>query len=174
MLNYVCTREADAIVDGKTCGRPSEEKQKSHTSLVQNVNNRTHRVRTKPPSPFTLPAVRLSHYPSIEIRLTSTGSLSLYPWHTVGIGQGQVFFKGALGALVVYDISRPQTFDSAVKVSAQAHASDRLVGSRTAQRLAALAQSLIFPVPPIRQDSRLRPGRQERRTSQRHQPRRFS
>ncbi|CAM9896328.1 unnamed protein product [Scytosiphon promiscuus] len=27
----------------------------------------------------------------------------------------RVFFKGALGALVVYDISRPQTFDSAVK-----------------------------------------------------------
>eukprot|EP00904_Undaria_pinnatifida_P004910 jgi/Undpi1/1549/HiC_scaffold_11.g04939.m1 len=27
----------------------------------------------------------------------------------------RVYFKGALGALVVYDISRPQTFDSAVK-----------------------------------------------------------
>lgn len=28
----------------------------------------------------------------------------------------QVYFKGALGALIVYDISRPQTFDSAAKV----------------------------------------------------------
>ncbi|CAM9567061.1 unnamed protein product, partial [Hapterophycus canaliculatus] len=36
-------------------------------------------------------------------------------WRTVGADRYQAFFKGALGALVVYDISRPQTFDSAVK-----------------------------------------------------------
>ena len=33
----------------------------------------------------------------------------------------QVYFKGALGALVVYDVSRPETFDSAVKVSGSLH-----------------------------------------------------
>lgn len=39
--------------------------------------------------------------------------------HEMAASTDQVYFKGALGALVVYDISRPQTFDSAAQVSSE-------------------------------------------------------
>ncbi|CAM9641098.1 unnamed protein product [Pylaiella littoralis] len=42
----------------------------------------------------------------------------------------RVYFKGALGALIVYDISRPQTFDSAAKWKQELDASITLPNGR--------------------------------------------